>query len=69
MTDELTNPSIFDGSEELLAKVTVDIPRKQFTMLSNRGSMKTVTCDDGDQSLRVLDLVRDTVKFDDVVYL
>ena len=69
MTDELTNPSIFDGSEELLAKVTVDIPRKEFTMLSNKGTMKTVTCDDGDQFLRVLDLFRDTVKFDDVVYL
>ena len=69
MTDELTNPSIFDGSEELLAKVTVDIPRKEFTMLSNKGTMKTVTCDDGDQFLSVIDLVRDTVKFDDVVYL
>ena len=55
--------------EEYLDKVTVDIPRKRFTLLSDRGSVQQVDCDNGDEFLRVLDFVRETCTMNDVVYV
>lgn len=59
---------MFD-SGEYLEKVTVDIPRKRFTLLSDRGDQKIVDCSTGDEFLKVLDFVRDTCTVDDVVYV
>jgi|TARA_Y100000992_G_scaffold300116_1_gene268110 hypothetical protein len=55
--------------EEYLDKVTVDIPRKRFTLLSDKGSVQCVDCDNGDEFLRVLDFVRETCTMNDVVYV
>tara|TARA_B100001029_G_scaffold46648_1_gene36917 strand:- start:4263 stop:4451 length:189 start_codon:yes stop_codon:yes gene_type:complete len=55
--------------EEYLDKVTVDIPKKRFTLLSSEGSVKCINCDDGDEFLRVLDFVRETCTMNDVVYV
>lgn len=62
------NHFMFD-SGEYLEKVTVDIPRKRFTLLSDRGDQKIVDCSTGDEFLKVLDFVRDTCTVDDVVYV
>jgi hypothetical protein len=55
--------------EEYLDKVTVDIPRKRFTLLSDKGSVQSVDCDNGDEFLRVLEFVRETCTMNDVVYV
>ena len=55
--------------EEYLDKVTVDIPRKRFTLLSSEGNVQCVDCDTGDEFLRVLDFVRETCTINDVVYV
>ena len=55
--------------EEYLDKVTVDIPRKRFTLLSDKGSVQCDDCDYGDEFLRVLDFVRETCTMNDVVYV
>ena len=55
--------------EEYLDKVTVDIPRKRFTLLSDKGSVQCVDCDIGDEFIRVLDFVRERCTMNDVVYV
>ena len=55
-------------NEEVLDKVTVDIQSRRFTLLSSEGSVKTVECDDGDQFIRILDVVRESCT-DEVVYV
>lgn len=55
--------------EEYLDKVTVDIPKKRFTLLSDKGTVKCISCDNGDEFLKVLDFVRDTCTMNDVVYV
>jgi|TARA_B100001996_G_scaffold130091_1_gene98889 hypothetical protein len=59
----------FDPDDEYLDKVTVDIPSKRFTLLSSEGNTKIIDCDDGDQFLRILDVVRESCKTDEVVYV
>ena len=54
---------------EYLDKVTVDIPRRRFTLLSSEGSVKNIDCDNGDEFMRILDFVRDTCTINDVVYI
>tara|TARA_B100001996_G_scaffold311753_1_gene253751 strand:+ start:5923 stop:6108 length:186 start_codon:yes stop_codon:yes gene_type:complete len=55
--------------EEVLDKVTVDIPRKRFTLLSSDGNTKVIECDDGDQFIRILDVVRESCVNDEVIYV
>ena len=59
---------MFDDNE-YLDKVTVDIPRRRFTLLSSEGSVKNIDCDNGDEFMRILDFVRDTCTINDVVYI
>ena len=54
---------------EVLDKVTVDIPKKRFTLLSSEGSAKVIDCDNGDEFMRILDVVRDTCLNGEVVYV
>ena len=56
-------------TDEVLDKVTVDIPKKRFTLLSSDGNVKTLDCDDGDQFMRVLDVVRNSCLNNEVVYV
>ena len=63
-----TTQFMFDDNE-YLDKVTVDIPRRRFTLLSSEGSVKSIDCDDGDEFMRILDFVRDTCTINDVVYI
>ena len=55
--------------DETLDKITVDIPKKRFTLLSSDGNVKTLDCDDGDQFMRVLDVVRNSCLNNEVVYV
>ena len=63
-----TTQFMFDD-DEYLDKVTVDIPRRRFTLLSSEGSAKVIDCDSGDEFMRILDFVRDTCTVNDVVYV
>ena len=63
-----TTQFMFDDNE-YLDKVTVDIPRRRFTLLSSEGSAKVIDCDSGDEFMRILDFVRDTCTVNDVVYV
>jgi len=56
-------------TDEVLDNVTVDIPKKRFTLLSSDGNVKTLDCDDGDQFMRVLDVVRNSCLNNEVVYV
>tara|TARA_B100001996_G_scaffold293432_1_gene233614 strand:+ start:519 stop:704 length:186 start_codon:yes stop_codon:yes gene_type:complete len=58
-----------DLGDEYLDKVTVDIPSKRFTLLSSEGNTKVIDCDDGDQFIRILDVIRDQCQNDEVVYV
>jgi len=55
-------------NEEVLDKVTVDIQSRRFTLLSSEGSVKSIECTDGDQFIRILDVVRESCT-DEVVYV
>ena len=54
---------------EVLDKVTVDIPKKRFTLLSSKGISRTIDCEDGDEFMRILDVVRDNCLNGEVVYV
>ncbi len=55
--------------DEYLDKVTVDIPARRFTLLSSDGNVKTIECNDGDEFIRVLDVVRESCLNNEVVYV
>ena len=59
---------MFDDNE-YLDKVTVDIPRRRFTLLSSDGNLRSIDCDDGDQFMRILDVVRGSCLNNEVVYV
>ena len=59
----------FEDDNAVLDKVTVDIPKRRFTLLGSDGQLKTIDCDDGDQFMRVLELIRELCLNDEVVYL
>ena len=60
---------MFYREDECLEKVTVDIPARRFTLLSSDGNVKTIECNDGDEFIRVLDVVRESCLNDEVVYV
>tara|TARA_B100001029_G_scaffold633_1_gene484 strand:- start:12683 stop:12862 length:180 start_codon:yes stop_codon:yes gene_type:complete len=55
--------------DETLDKITVDIPKKRFTLLSSDGNLRSIDCDDGDQFMRILDMVRASCLNGEVVYV
>ena len=54
---------------ETLDKITVDIPKRRFTLLSSDGNLRSIDCDDGDLFMRILDVVRGSCLNNEVVYV
>ena len=54
--------------EEYLMKCVVDPAKKTFYLYSNEGDKKEVVCDNVDQFMNVLELVRATCPEDRLVY-
>ena len=59
----------YNDQDEVLDKITVDIPKRRFTLLGSDGNIRTIDCDDGDQFISILDIVRETCLNDEVVYV
>ena len=59
----------YNDQGEVLDKITVDIPKRRFTLLGSDGYIRTIDCDDGDQFISILDIVRETCLNDEVVYV
>ena len=59
----------FEDDNAVLDKVTVDIPKRRFTLLGSDGQLKAIDCDDGDQFMRILELIRELCLNDEVVYV
>ena len=54
--------------EATVARCTVDIAARRFTLFSDQGDIKVLDCEDGDQFLRVLEVVRNSLPEEEVVY-
>ena len=54
--------------EEFLMKCVVDTTKKTFYLYSNEGDTKEVVCDNTEQFMNVLELVRATCPEDRLVY-
>ena len=61
--------NFYNDENEVLDKITVDIPKRRFTLLGSDGNIKTIDCDDGDQFINILDFVRETCLSNEVVYV
>tara|TARA_B100000214_G_scaffold101205_1_gene70730 strand:+ start:179 stop:367 length:189 start_codon:yes stop_codon:yes gene_type:complete len=61
--------NFYNDEDEVLDKITVDIPKRRFTLLGSDGNIKTIDCDDGDQFINILDFVRETCLSNEVVYV
>ena len=59
----------FEDDNAVVDKVTVDIPKRRFTLLGSDGQLKTIDCDNGDQFINILDVIRETCLNDEVVYV
>ena len=55
-------------NEEYLAKCVVDPTKKTFYLYSNEGDTKKVVCDNTEQFMNVLNVVRATCPEDRLVY-
>tara|TARA_Y100000992_G_scaffold178568_1_gene120513 strand:- start:284 stop:457 length:174 start_codon:yes stop_codon:yes gene_type:complete len=56
-------------TDEHLDRVSIDITKRQFILISSKGVSRTIDCDDGDEFIRVLDVIRNTCETEHVVYL
>jgi len=56
-------------TEETLTKCVVNTFTKTFTLYSNKGSEKSVECDDTDQFLNVLTYIKNNIREEEIVYL
>ena len=59
---------MFYDEQETLEKVIVDIPSRTFTIVSDKGDSKKISCN-SDQFMRVLEVVREMVPVTDVSYV
>ena len=59
---------MFYDEQETLEKVIVDIPSRTFTIVSDKGDTKKISCNP-DQFMRVLEVVREMVPVTDVSYV
>jgi len=57
-----------DNDDEYLTKIVVDTCARTFYMYSNTGQMREVECEEVDQFMDVLELVRGVVDDEMVVY-
>lgn len=55
-------------TEEFLTRCVVDTIARKFYLYSSEGSEKVVECEDIEQFMNVLEVVRDQVHEEDVVY-
>lgn len=55
-------------TEEFLTKCVVDTIARKFYLYSSEGSEKVVECEDIEQFMNVLEVVRDQVQEENVVY-
>ena len=66
--DILSFSLMFYDEQETLEKVIVDIPSRTFTIVSDKGDTKKISCN-ADQFMRVLEIVREMVPVTDVSYV
>ena len=59
---------MFYDEQETLDKVIVDIPSRTFTIVSDKGDTKKISCNT-EQFMRVLEVVREMVPITDVSYV
>jgi len=59
---------MFYDEQEALQKVIVDIPSRSFTIVSDKGDTKKISCNT-EQFMRVLEVVREMVPITDVSYV
>jgi len=59
---------MFD-TEEYVTHCAIDIASRRFTLMSSEGAIKSLDCEDADQFLRVLEVVRGSLDVDQVVYV
>lgn len=59
---------MFD-TEEYVTHCAIDISARRFTLMSSEGAIKSLDCEDPDQFLRVLEVVRGNLESDQVVYV
>ena len=56
-------------TDEYLERVSIDITKRQFNLISSKGISRTIDCEDGDEFIRILDVVRDNCLNGEVVYV
>ena len=56
-------------TEEYVTHCAIDITRRRFTLMSSEASIKDLTCEDADQFIRVLNVVRASLDEDQIVYV
>jgi hypothetical protein len=59
---------MFD-TEEYVTHCAVDIAQRRFTLMSSEASIKSLDCEDSDQFLRVLSVVRGSLDSDQIIYV
>jgi hypothetical protein len=57
-----------EEDQDFLTRVVVDASLRKFYLYSSDGNSKTIDCENVDQFMNVLELVRALIKEDDIVY-
>jgi hypothetical protein len=57
-----------EEDQDFLTRVVVDTSLRKFYLYSSEGNSKTIDCENVDQFMNVLELVRALIKEDDIVY-
>ena len=57
-----------EEDQDFLTRVVVDASLSKFYLYSSEGNSKTIDCENVDQFMNVLELVRALIKEDDIVY-
>lgn len=57
-----------EEDQDFLTRVVVDASLRKFYLYSSEGNSKTIDCENVDQFMNVLELVRALIKEDDIVY-
>jgi hypothetical protein len=57
-----------EEDQDFLTRVVVDTSLSKFYLYSSEGNSKTIDCENVDQFMNVLELVRALIKEDDIVY-
>jgi hypothetical protein len=57
-----------EEDQDFLTRVVVDTSLRKFYLYSSEGNSKSVDCENVEQFMNVLELVRALIKEDDIVY-